>query len=283
MYPEQEAPSSGGRRRSLRADCASCFGLCCAALPFTASADFAFDKEAGEPCANLQSDFHCGIHARLREEGFAGCTAFDCFGAGQKVSRTTFGGQDWRQAPHTARQMFDAFSVMRRLHELLWYLTEALSMPHTGPIHHDLRDALSRIDDLTDGTARAVVAVDVAALRDEIRPLLRRTSELARAGVPGPKRDLRGADLVAAELGGADLRGADLGGAYLIAAQLTNADLRGADLIGADLRGADLSGADLGGCFFLTQPQLDAAKGDLATTLPVSLDRPPHWQQRGSG
>ena len=31
----------------LKADCASCFGLCCVALPFAASADFAIDKDAG--------------------------------------------------------------------------------------------------------------------------------------------------------------------------------------------------------------------------------------------
>jgi hypothetical protein len=28
---------------------------------------------------------------------------------------------------------------------------------------------------------------------------------------------------------------------------------------------------------FLTQPQLDAARGDVLTTIPVALARPPHW------
>lgn len=66
-------------------------------------------------------------------------------------------------------------------------------------------------------------------------------------------------------------------GAYLIGADLTGADLTRADLTGADLRDADLSGADLAGAIFLTQPQLAAAKGDLDTTLPPSLNRPTHW------
>lgn len=110
---------------TLRADCGKCFGLCCVALPFSASADFAVNKDAGTPCANLRADFGCGIHARLREGGFSGCTVYDCFGAGQQVSQVTFGGTDWRQAPDTARQMFDVFPVVRQLHELLWYLTEA--------------------------------------------------------------------------------------------------------------------------------------------------------------
>lgn len=37
-------PLSGRDRASLRADCESCFALCCVALCFHASADFAIDK-----------------------------------------------------------------------------------------------------------------------------------------------------------------------------------------------------------------------------------------------
>ena len=58
---------------------------------------------------------------------------YDCFGAGQQVSQVTFGGRDWRQTPHAAKQMFEVFPVMRQLHELLWYLTAALAMPPARP------------------------------------------------------------------------------------------------------------------------------------------------------
>ncbi|MGW3479266.1 pentapeptide repeat-containing protein, partial [Streptomyces althioticus] len=64
--------------------------------------------------------------------------------------------------------------------------------------------------------------------------------------------------------------------------RVVGADLRDADLIGADLRGADLAGADLTGALFLTQAQLNAARGDAATTLPPSLERPAHWAREGS-
>jgi uncharacterized protein YjbI with pentapeptide repeats len=277
-FPPDSASASPDRDRpDLQADCGSCFGLCCVALPFAASADFAVNKNAGQPCTNLQADFRCGIHTRLRESGFPGCTVFDCFGAGQKVSQTTFGGQDWRQAPDTARQMFDVFPVMRQLHELLRYLTEALTLPAARPIHSELRNALNDTDRLTRSSAETLAQVDVAALRDDINALLLRTSELARADVPGRKKNHRGADLIGAKLNGADLRGANLRGAYLIAADLGNADLRAADLIGADFRDTDLSGADLTGTFFLTQPQLNAAKGDATTKLPPTLTRPAHW------
>lgn len=260
----------------LTADCANCFGLCCVALPFAESADFAVDKDAGEPCRNLLADFRCGIHANLRERGFPGCAVFDCFGAGQKVSQSTFAGRDWRQGPDIAREMFRVFPVMRRLHELLWYLDEALAMPSAEPVRDDLRKALDDVVRLTQGSPGDIAGLDVPRVREKVNVLLLRVSELVRAGVPG-RKNRRGADLIGARLRGADLRGADLRGAYLIAADLRDADLRAADLIGADLRDADLRGADLTGSVFLTRAQLDAARGDAATRLPAPLGRPAHW------
>ncbi|MCK9896752.1 pentapeptide repeat-containing protein [Frankia sp. AgB32] len=96
------------------------------------------------------------------------------------------------------------------------------------------------------------------------------------AGRPAPAGVLA-ADLVGARLAGADLRGADLAGRLLLGADLRRADLRAADLRGADLRGAELGGADLRGALFVTQPQLDSARGDTATILPAALVRPAHW------
>lgn len=262
----------------LQANCAQCFGLCCVALPFAASNDFAADKDAGTPCKNLQADFRCGIHAQLRDKGFRGCTVFDCFGAGQKVSQVTFGGRDWRQHPGTARQMFAVFPVMRQLHELLAYVTEALDRPECRPAHAGLRRASQNLESLTLSPAEVLAELDAGAVREEVNALLVRAGELVRAAVPGKKKNHRGADLFGARLHKAKLQGACLRGACLIAADLSGADLRSADLIGADLRDADLSGADLTGAVFLTQAQLNAARGDTRTRLPESLVHPAHWQ-----
>ena len=283
MSEKRRHAGNGSARGSLglRADCASCFGLCCVALPFSASADFAIDKEAGRPCPNLRQDFRCGIHRELRGRGFGGCVAFDCFGAGQKVSRQTFGGRDWRSHPGTAERMFQAFGVMRRLHELMWYLTEALTLRPARALHGPIRRVLDEIEGLTHGTPEELAEVDVAARHAEAGALLVRASELTRARArDGRRADHAGADLIGARLARADLRAACLRGARLIGADLTSADLRTADLLGADLRGADLSGADLTGAFFLTGSQLASARGDSATRLPASLARPAHWRDR---
>ncbi len=272
------------RRETLKADCAKCVGLCCVALAFAKSADFAFDKAAGEPCTNLQDDHRCGIHPQLRERGFKGCTVFDCFGAGQKVTQVTFNGQSWSGAPDSGQLMFAVFPVMRQLHELLWYLNEAIAMPQSRPMRVELDRAYAETEDLTEKSPDEIILIEVGAHRDRMNVLLSRVSELVRASAQGREKASKGsskirpgADLIGAKLAGQNLQGSNLRGAYLIAADLHRADLRGADLIGADLRDADLSGADVSESLFLTQSQLNEAQGDAATKLPPSLSPPTHW------
>nr|WP_203589845.1 pentapeptide repeat-containing protein [Streptomyces sp. SID13031] len=244
--------------------------MCCVALTFAKSADFAIDKAAGDPCPNLREDFGCGIHSKLRGKGFQGCTVYDCFGAGQKISRQA--GTSWHEQP--GQKMFEALPIMRQLHELLWYLAEALELEQAGPIHAQLLEATDRIEKLT--LEPDVTNVDLPGEREQVNELLLQTSALVR-GKQSKKKERRGADLFGAKLRGADLRQANLRGAYLIAADLREADLRQADLIGADLRDTRLEGADLTGALFLTQSQVNAARGDGATKLPAALNRPPHW------
>jgi len=262
------------QRRHLRADCANCAGLCCVAPAFAASADFAIDKPAATPCRHLREDFRCGIHAQLRERGFPGCTVFDCFGAGQQVTQVTFGGGTWRASPELAEAMFAVLPVMRQLHEVLWYLTEAGALPVPAALRREVREAGERTERLTAAPAEELRELDVAAFRAGIGDLLQRVSDQVR-GRGG--RDLRGADLMGRDLRGADLRGSSLRGAYLIGADLRTAQLERADLLGADLRATDVRGTDLSGCLFLTQPQVTAATGDAATAIPDRLERPAHW------
>jgi hypothetical protein len=277
--PAAPPPDPTARDLGLRADCARCVGLCCVAPAFAASADFAIDKPAGRPCPHLQDDSRCEIHTELRPRGFPGCVVYDCFGAGQKVTQVTFGGHDWREDPATAQRMFAVFPVVRDLHELLWYLAEAIAMvPATAPggLRDDLTRAFEGVEQESRGAPSALLGLDVGAVRADAAALLRRASALVRGDVPA-RRQLRGAALLGARLRGADLRRADLGGAVLVGADLREADLRGADLIGADLRGADLRGADLTGCLFLTGSQLESARGDARTRTPSSLPHPAHW------
>lgn len=233
----------------LRADCGSCRALCCVALPFTRSADFAFDKPADVSCRHLDGTA-CGIHDRLRTDGFPGCAAFDCFGAGQRVTRDYKAGGA-------------AFRTALRLHELLWYLREALTWDVPAGLRSDLQHAWDETLAADPGGD-----ADLDARRAVVAPLLRSASRHVR-GADAPDRG--GADLVGADLRAVDLRRTDLRGALLIGADLRGADLTHTDLLGADLRGANVRGADLSQALFLTRSQLGATRSDAYTRIPETL------------
>lgn len=283
---EQRPRTQLGHRNELVADCEHCFGLCCVALAFAKSADFPFNKPAGEPCVNLGDDDACRIHPHLRARGFKGCAVFDCFGAGQKVSRRTFAGRSWRHDPLTAAAMFASFTVVRRLHELLWYLDEAVTLVQPGRDPSPWLDARDHVRQLSDQSAEQLAGLDVDAEYHAARHLLLEASAIARKGT-GPAKSTRrarllgaGSDLTGARLAGADLRGASLRGSVMIAADLSGARLWRCDVLGVDMRDADLSRADLDGAIFLTQMQINSARGDARTVLPYGFERPSHWSSR---
>lgn len=268
--------------KELRVDCEKCFGLCCVALYFSASEGFPTNKEAGKPCINLRSNFTCSVHKNLRDKGLKGCTAYDCFGAGQKVAQVTFNGQDWSKNSECANKMFEAFLIMRQLHEMLWYLNQAFTLQ----TDHHIKEEISLLMDDTEGFTLlhvdSLLALDVVGHRTKVNMLLKNTSELVRTkahrgkNITSKNKSHR-VDYFGADLRKTNLRGADLRGACLIAANLRGADLSGADLIGADLRDADLSGANLTNSIFLTQAQINTAKGDSHTKLPGMIVRPNYW------
>jgi hypothetical protein len=244
---------------------------------FSRSSDFAIDKPPSTPCRNLLDDHRCGIHDSLRQRGFPGCTVYDCFGAGQRVTQDTFGGATWQGDPELLDAMAEVFPQVRLLHEVLRYLVEARTLPRTETLRESLDAAIAETDQLAALPYAELRHVDAEAHRAAMAPLLLRASELAREVAAHERADHRGADLVGAAWSGRDLRGASLRGAVLVGADLRGADLRGADLIGADLRGADVRGADLRGALFVVQQQLEAARGDASTRLPAALARPSHW------
>jgi uncharacterized protein YjbI with pentapeptide repeats len=280
-----EASSQVVSRNNLQIDCEKCFGFCCVALYFSASEGFPIDKDAGKPCINLQSDFRCGVHKSLKELGLKGCTSYDCFGAGQKVAMGTYGGRDWRQTPESAKQMYEVFLVMRQIHEMLWYLAEAFALQPAGRTQGEIKKMQNETERLTLLNPEALLKLDLEAHRLAVNALIQQTSELVRGKARKGHSSLakrkkvfgRGLDLIGADLRRTDLRGEDLRGAFLIAADLRGVDLSGADLIGADLRDANICGTNLTNSIFVTQAQINAAKGDSETRLPISLSRPAHW------
>ncbi|MBU2934589.1 MULTISPECIES: hypothetical protein [Pacificibacter] len=107
-------------------DCANCAALCCLSLAFDQGDSFAHDKTAGTPCHNL-SGFDCAIHKDLTSQGYSGCVAYQCLGAGQRV--TALFDITWRDDPKMTAPMMDAFRQMRAVQSVLQLLEAASALP----------------------------------------------------------------------------------------------------------------------------------------------------------
>lgn len=263
----------------LKIDCENCFAFCCVALYFSKVDGFPEDKPAGVPCVNLNSDFTCRVHSDLRKKGLKGCTSYDCFGAGQKVSRQSYKGVSWRDTPELADEMFRVFWVMRQLHEMLWYLGLAYCLEEEDLLKKKAVRMIQEMLEITLLKPEDLLQVDLEACRKKVNALLRKASDQISSRFRGERCKTIGKDWIGKSLCGIDLRGADLSGALLIAADLSNQDLSGVNLIGADLRDANIRGANLEGSLFVTQQQVNAAIGDSNTKLPASLSVPPDWSK----
>ena len=122
----------------LKADCSACVALCCVIPPFDAIQGFGFDKPAETACHHLCADHRCGIHGELIERNFSGCVAFDCLGAGQRLTALAlerFGSADWRARPEVARWLFAAYPRMRQAQEWLARLSLAAALTNNTALH----------------------------------------------------------------------------------------------------------------------------------------------------
>ena len=275
----QTRPSTDGSRKDLRADCTNCFGLCCVALPFAApptSRSTRTPESRARTCKRTSAAaftracwkqgfprLHRLRLLRRRPEGLPGHLRRHGLAAGAATAHGT--------CSRCSRSCGSCTSC------------SGTSPRHSTcaparPVHDDLRRALdpyraphpwqrgtlagARTWPRCGATSTPCCCAPASWYGPRFRAARRTTGEPTSSG-PGSRAP--------------NLRGANLRGAQLIAADLRKADLRTADLIGADFRDADLRGADLTGSIFLTQSQVNAARGDAATRLPAALIRPAHW------
>ncbi|WP_417250590.1 hypothetical protein [Celeribacter sp.] len=156
--------------RDFTSDCGNCAALCCLALAFDKGEHFAHDKAAGEPCKHL--DHHdCSIHTNLAERGYKGCAAYECAGAGQRV--TAMFGQSWREVPKQVAPMMAAFRTMRDVQELRQILEAAATFPLPEKTAEEREAWLAALDSewTPQSLARFEANATARAIRDWLRGL----------------------------------------------------------------------------------------------------------------
>jgi hypothetical protein len=131
-------------------------------------------------------DNRCAIHSQLASRGFPGCVAFDCYGAGQRVTQALFGDSDWRSSERPAAETSAAYSTTLALHKLMAVLVLAaaeLDPPDDAALH--LRRA--QLEELCLSAEALSGSLDVARIEAETFELVE--GALRGRAVPTDVRD----------------------------------------------------------------------------------------------
>ncbi|HEX5419817.1 MAG TPA: hypothetical protein VFY39_07440 [Gammaproteobacteria bacterium] len=174
------APGGNELPATLKADCSRCAGLCCIVPAFYAVQGFGFDKPAHTPCLHLTGAGRCTIHAELSSRGFSGCRAFDCYGAGQRVTQEIFPGISWRASDEAAADIFSAYTCLFALHRLMALLATAeAALP--PPFTSQMSSMRRQLDELCRAKGRSPASLDLGRLEREtmssIREAYKRATE----------------------------------------------------------------------------------------------------------
>lgn len=265
--------------RSLKIDCKKCSGLCCTALYFSKTEGFPNDKPAGKPCTNLMSDYGCAVHNKLMQYNLKGCMAFDCLGAGQKVTSDIYGGVSWKNQPERAEEIFRVFLAVWQLHQMVWYLAEAAAIVPAEELADQITALIGEYQNMTALSPMEILQIDIEEYRTRVNKILKKAGELVVQSVAPGKTDKR-SDNMGRNFKKANLNGWDFSMSLLIAANLEGCSLYGTNFLGADMRDTNIQNADLRESIFLTQAQVNAARGNEHTKLPDTLSRPIAWKCR---
>jgi hypothetical protein len=258
----------------LRIDCEKCSGLCCVALYCMKTDGFPDNKQAGIPCKHLLADFCCDIHGQLANKKMRGCLAYDCFGAGQKVTQSSYAKENWKTNPEKANEIFQVFMIVFQLHQMAWYLLEASSLVTDKRIIAEVDALIAENIKMTALAPAEILQIDLTNYQTGVNLVLKKVSnQLAADSFDRIERK----DYFGKNFKRVNLNGRDFSMALMIAANLEGCSLTGTNFLGADLRDANIKNTDLRESLFLTQMQINAAQGNAKTKLPSSLCRPSSW------
>ena len=260
----------------LASDCFRCSGLCCIALYCFQTDGFPQDKPTGKPCINLMDNFQCRIHKDLERMGMKGCIGYDCFGAGQYVTEQIYHGVTWKSHSEKRNEICEIYVLAYRLFQLRFFLFESKKLISSGQLLPEIDLLLQENDAICKLPVQEMLSYPIEAYQDKVNHVLKKSCvELKRYVKAGNNS---GKDYLNRNFEGKDLSGVDFNMKLLIASNFRNCVFAGATFIGADTRDANFDGADLREAIFLSQGQINAAKGSRRTKLPKHLKYPDTWR-----
>ena len=130
---------------------------------------------------------------------------------------------------------------------------------------------------LCNSTPQIILDIDIKGYRNKVNIILKQVYDCIIKNFKNSNND-RLTEFLGKDFNKRDMSGLDLSMKLLIAANFDSCIFNGAVFLGADTRDVNFSNADLREAVFLTQRQINSAKGNRNTKLPSYLDYPVTWK-----
>ncbi|MGG7165748.1 pentapeptide repeat-containing protein [Clostridium ihumii] len=266
-----------GRLEELKVNCSKCSGLCCTALFFSKIDGFPENKVAGKPCINLKDDYYCKIHNELEKRNMKGCIGYDCFGAGQHVTQGIYKGETWKTLQEHSQEIFDVFIIVFQLYQIRYFLEESMIVISAKELWSDIQKLINENKTICNATPQSIINFDIESYRNRVNIILKQVSSFILKCFKN-KGNSKLTDFLGRSFKKRDMSGLDLSMKLLIASNFDSCIFDGTIFLGADTRDTNFSNADLRESVFLTQGQINSAKGNKNTKLPKHLKYPITWK-----
>ncbi|MCM0650049.1 pentapeptide repeat-containing protein [Clostridium swellfunianum] len=265
------------RLGQLKVDCTKCSALCCTALFFSKIDGFPENKKAGKPCTKLENDYRCKIHHELEKFNMKGCIGYDCFGAGQHVTQCIYKGETWQTSEEKSKEIFDVFVIIFQLYQIRYFLEESKIIIPAKELWSDIENLIHENEALCNSTPQSILDIDIESYRNKANIILKQVSYFIIKSFKNINNKMV-TELLGKNFKKRNMSGLDLSMKLLIASNFDSCIFDGTIFLGADTRDANFSNADLREAVFLTQGQINSAKGNRSTKLPKHLDYPVTWK-----
>lgn len=130
---------------------------------------------------------------------------------------------------------------------------------------------------LCNSTKQSILDIDIDSYRNKVNILLKQVCASIITSFKHNNKKLT--EFLGRSFKKRDMSGLDLSMKLLIATNFDSCIFDGTIFLGADTRDTNFSNADLRESVFLTQGQINSAKGNRSTKLPKHLDYPVTWKQ----
>lgn len=247
----------------FKIDCQNCYGLCCSALYLSKVDGFIEDKKAGIRCTYLDAKYRCTIYQDLLVKGSKGCRIYDCFGAGQLVTKMY-------QTKENDKEIFNTYLLVYSLQEIGWYLLQAKGYVKEIKLVNKIEALLLNNQDLV---SKIPLSKEVEIYLVSARKTLKEVCDSITK-----KDKMKKQTYFKKDFSYQNLDNRDFSMTIMIASNLEGSSLLNTNFLGADIRDVNLKNTDISHCLFLTQGQINSAIGNKNTKLPPHLTVPSIWQ-----